>query len=109
MDCEDIGIPYGRFVRNGFVFHDLRHCFNTYMRRAGVDQSTIMKITGHSEYGQDIWFRYNGWDLQDFKIAIEKLEVYFVNQNVNQKNLMEMKVSAEGGTRTPTKLRLTRP
>jgi integrase len=30
-----------------FRFHDLRHTFNTNMRKAGVDQSVIMKITGH--------------------------------------------------------------
>ena len=30
-----------------FRFHDLRHTFNTNMRKAGVDQSVIMKLTGH--------------------------------------------------------------
>ncbi len=32
------GITYGRFENDGFIFHDLRHSFNTYMRKAGVAQ-----------------------------------------------------------------------
>ncbi len=32
--CESANIPYGRDVKNGFVFHDLRHTFNTNMRKA---------------------------------------------------------------------------
>jgi integrase len=46
--CRDAGINYGRFVKGGFIFHDLRHCFNTYMRKSGVSESAIMEITGHS-------------------------------------------------------------
>ena len=46
--CEKAGIPYGRFEKDGFVFHDLRHTFNTYMRKAGIAESVIMDITGHS-------------------------------------------------------------
>jgi integrase len=36
--CKAAGIEYGRNVQGGFVFHDLRHCFNTYMRKAGVSE-----------------------------------------------------------------------
>ena len=39
--CDKVGIIYGRFKKNGFVFHDLRHTFNTYMRKAGVPESVI--------------------------------------------------------------------
>ena len=46
--CKDVGIQAGRGDRNGFVFHDLRHTFNTYMSKAGVSESVIMGITGHS-------------------------------------------------------------
>ncbi|MEN6320170.1 MAG: hypothetical protein ABFD82_15635 [Syntrophaceae bacterium] len=45
---RDAGIPYGRRTKNGFVFHDNHHCFNTNMRKSGVPESLIMKITGHS-------------------------------------------------------------
>ena len=34
--CDDAGIKYGRKEQGGFVYHDLRHCFTTYMRKAGV-------------------------------------------------------------------------
>jgi integrase len=46
--CKRAGIKYGRFVEGGFIFHDLRHTFNTNMRKAGVSESVIMDITGHS-------------------------------------------------------------
>ena len=37
--CEDAGIPYGRKVKDGFTFHDLRHTTKTLMRKAGVDRT----------------------------------------------------------------------
>jgi len=78
--CNDVGLDYGRFKKDGFIFHDLRHCFNTYMRRAGVDQLTIMKIMGHSPgKGLEMTSRYSTFELQDLRLAIEKLENYFIN------------------------------
>jgi hypothetical protein len=44
-------------AEDGFVFHDLRHTFNTYMRKAGVAESVIMEITGHSTW--EMFDRYN--------------------------------------------------
>jgi integrase len=55
-----------------FRFHDLRHTFNTNMRKAGVDQSVIMKITGHKT--PSMFQRYNTVDLADAKEAYQKLE-----------------------------------
>jgi hypothetical protein len=46
--CADAGIVYGRFKDRGFIFRDLRHCFATYARKAGVPQNVIMAIMGHS-------------------------------------------------------------
>ena len=51
------GIPYGRKVKGGFTFHDLRHTFATDMRKAGVPEKLIMKITGHST--REMFDRYN--------------------------------------------------
>ncbi len=45
--CGKAGIIYGQKVKDGFIFHDLRHTFNTNMRKAGVAESVIMEITGH--------------------------------------------------------------
>jgi integrase len=73
--CKAAGIKYGRFVKGGFVFHDLRHTFNTNMRKAGIAESVIMKITGHST--REMFDRYNNIDQADIKNAIKKFENYF--------------------------------
>lgn len=82
--CEKAGIPYGRFTRNGFIFHDLRHTFNTYMRKAGVPESVIMNMTGHST--REMFDRYNRIDEEDTREAIKQLGVFLksVDQNVDQ-------------------------
>lgn len=46
--CNKAGIVWGRDIKGGFIFHDLRHTFITDMRRAGVDRSVRMAITGHA-------------------------------------------------------------
>jgi len=75
--CEKAGITYGRFVKGGFIFHDLRHTFNTNMRKAGVAESVIMEITGHST--REMFDRYNTVDSDDTRKAINQLEGYFSN------------------------------
>ena len=54
-----------------FRFHDLRHTFNTNMRKAGVDRSVIMKITGHKTLS--MFERYNTIDGDDAREAIKRL------------------------------------
>jgi integrase len=44
-------------VQDGFVYHDLSHTFNTFMRKAGVEESVMMEITGHST--REMFDRYN--------------------------------------------------
>ena len=82
--CEEAGILYGRNMKDGFVFHDLRHSFNTNMRKAGISESVIMAITGHSS--REMFDRYNTVDDSDTKKAVDQLEVFFqsVDQNVDQ-------------------------
>jgi len=75
--CKAAGVVYGRFKRNGFVFHDLRHTFNTNMRKAGVPESVIMAITGHST--REMFDRYNTVDLEDTQKAVSQLEVFLAN------------------------------
>jgi integrase len=55
-----------------FRFDNLRHTFNTNMRKAGVDQSVIMKLTGHKT--PSLFQRYNTVDLAGAKDAYQKLE-----------------------------------
>lgn len=71
--CKGAGITYGRFKKSGFIFHDLRHTFNTNMRKAGVPESVIMEITGHSS--RSMFDRYNTIDEGDLREAIEKMMV----------------------------------
>jgi integrase len=89
--CGKAKIPYGRFARDGFVFHDLRHSFNTYMRKAGVSESVIMEITGHST--REMFDRYNTIDAEDRKEAVKKFAGFLrdekanVSKNVSRENL----------------------
>jgi integrase len=55
-----------------FRLHDLRHTFNTNMRKAGVPQSVIMKLTGHKTAA--MFHRYNTVDTADAREAYRKLE-----------------------------------
>ena len=82
--CKKAGIAYGRFVKDGFVFHDLRHTFNTNMRKAGVPESVIMQLTGHST--REMFDRYNTVDTEDTRRAIDQLQAFLesVDQNVDQ-------------------------
>jgi integrase len=45
--CASAGILYGRFVRGGFVLHDLRRTFVTYLADAGERDKVIMALAGH--------------------------------------------------------------
>ena len=82
--CKTAGITYGRFERNGLTLHDLRHSFNTYMRKAGVAESVIMAIMGHAM--NRMFDRYNRIDDDDLLKAIDQFErlIANVDQNVDQ-------------------------
>jgi len=90
--CRDAGIAYGRAVKGGFVFHDTRHSFNTYMRKSGVPESVIMKITGHST--REMFLRYDTVDDTDTRKAVDQFEGFLksVDQNVDQAPQNEKRV-----------------
>ena len=69
---------------DGFIFHDLRHTYNTNMRKAGVPDSVIMAITGHST--REMFDRYNTVDNEDTRKAVDQSEKHleFVDRNVDQ-------------------------
>lgn len=79
--CAEAGIPYGRRVKGGFVFHDTRHSFNTNMRKSGVPESVIMKITGHST--REMFLRYDTVDGEDTRKAIEQFEGFLKSSDQN--------------------------
>ena len=64
-------------AKGGFIFHDLRHCFNTYMRRAGLVASVIMSITGHST--RTMFDRYNTIDGEDTRMPLSSWD--YLRQN----------------------------
>ena len=70
--CDRAGIE-------NFLFHDLRHTFNTNMRRAGVDHTVIMKLTGHKTMA--MFNRYNTVDKEDAQAAMRRLDGYLAAQN----------------------------
>ena len=62
-------------------FHDFRHSAITNMRKAGVNISVIMAISGHKTMA--MFRRYNRIDLDDGREAMRKLEAYLSeNQQV---------------------------
>jgi integrase len=69
--CKKAGIK-------DFRFHDLRHTFNTNMRKAGVDRSVIMKITGHKTMA--MFERYNTVDSDDARSAMTQFETHLQNK-----------------------------
>ncbi|MBW2149393.1 MAG: site-specific integrase [Deltaproteobacteria bacterium] len=58
----------------GLRFHDLRHTFNTNLRKAGADRSVIMKMTGHKT--ESMFHRYNTVDEKDARVTVKKYETY---------------------------------
>jgi integrase len=87
--CNKAGIIYGRFKKNGFVFHDLRHTFNTYMRKAGVPESVIMEITGHST--REMFDRYNTVDLEDAQNAVDQMGSFLQISDQNSDQVSNVK------------------
>lgn len=79
--CEDAKIPYGRNVKNGITFHDLRHTFNTMMRKAGVDRNVTMTITGHST--EEMNRHYDTVDTEDMRLAIKQYENMLQNRSIH--------------------------
>ena len=57
-----------------FRFHDFRHTAITNMRRAGIDQLTIMKLSGHKT--MVCFTRYNSFREPDLKAAASKINTY---------------------------------
>jgi integrase len=65
-----------------FRFHDLRHTFNTNMRKAGVNQTVIMKLTGHKT--MSMFNRYNTVDQDDAVKAMQRLNLLLSEQKTKK-------------------------
>ena len=66
-----------------FRFHDLRHTFNTNMRKAGVPESVIMKMTDHRS--REMFDRYNTVDKEDAQDALRKFDDFLKFQNSSKR------------------------
>ena len=69
--CERVGIE-------DFHFHDLRHTCVTNMRKAGIDTTVIMKMTGHKTPA--MFHRYNTVDQDDAQEAMAILTDYLAKE-----------------------------
>ena len=74
--CKGAKIAYGQKVKGGFMFHDLRQCFTTYARRAGVPKNVIMAIQGHSN-AADMNARYDIVEDSDLLAAVDQMADLF--------------------------------
>ena len=70
--CDEAGVP-------GLLFHDLRRTAVRNLRRAGVAESVIMKITGHRTRG--IFERYNITDQSDTPEAGRLAEEFLAKEH----------------------------
>jgi hypothetical protein len=61
------------------------------MRKAGVQESVIMEVTGHST--REMFDRYNTIDEDDTRKAVEKMSTFlnFVDHPVDQSNKITQK------------------
>jgi integrase len=72
LACEAAGVP-------GLLFHDLRRTAVRNLRRAGVAETVIMKITGHRTRG--MFERYNITDQSDTQEAGRLAEEFLTNEH----------------------------
>lgn len=70
---------------SGLWFHDFRHTAVTNMRKADVDTSVIMAISGHKTMA--MFNRYNRVDLEDGSIAMKKLQAYLAENEEKGKKI----------------------
>jgi len=71
----------------GLCFHDFRHTAITNMRKAGVNISVIMAISGNKTMA--MFRRYNRIDLSDGIEAMRKLENYLSENQGKEKEVQE--------------------
>ena len=54
--CKKVGLPYGRKITDGIIFHDFRRTVKTNMVKAGVEKVYRDLILGHRLHGMDVYY-----------------------------------------------------
>lgn len=85
LACDAAGVP-------GLLFHDLRRTAVRNLRRAGVAETVIMKITGHPISG--VFERYNITDQTDIQEAGRLAEGFLAKEH--GLNLAQFTSQSEG-------------
>lgn len=62
---EKCGITEAERKERNLTFHGWRHFFNTFLRRSGVADSKVQRVTGHST--QQMTENYTHFEIEDFK------------------------------------------
>ena len=68
----------------GIWFHDQRRAFVTNARRCGVDETTIMSMTGHKT--RSAFERYNIVSAKDQEEAVRKIEANRLKEQLRLEN-----------------------
>jgi integrase len=83
--CDESGKPYKSVKKSfnnalkkagikDFVFHDLRHCYGSYLTMAGVDITTVKELMGHKTITMTL--RYSHLSPSHKQAAVDKLQNY---------------------------------
>jgi len=89
-----------------FRLHDLRHTFTTNARKAGVDRTVIMKLTGHKTLS--MFTRYNTVDQADAKDAMEKLDSHYAKEETPSAAIV-LQAQKRGQEKSPNPLESLAP
>ncbi len=89
-----------------FRFHDLRHTWVTNARKAGVDRTVIMKLTGHKTLS--MFMRYNSVDEADARQALQLMDEYFA-EGVRGTTAILLQAQKRGSGKSPNPLKSLAP
>ena len=71
---KEIGLTYGRDLKDGFTAHSIRHTFKTNAMRDNIPQAVRMMISGHSTSKMDL--HYTHPKLDDLRAGLEKVSQF---------------------------------
>ena len=91
---------------NDFHLHGLRHTWTTNARKAGVDRTVIMKLTGHKTLS--MFTRFNTVDEADAKQALQLMEGYF-EEGVRGTTAILLQAQKKGWKKSPNPLKSLAP